>query len=179
MTRRACVLLASVAVILATLLSGCGDSEASLDPPEIHYGEDISEMGMFVVDPRYTVAALPGDSDKWLLFDDIGEFFKYLDLHPDTEFRAMWVNDYRDKDWLKAEDAWYVESSKIKSPMGWGIAAFRDEADARATAEDAGGTVMTWQETREREWAEPPGPIDMASPAASPVASPTADHAGH
>ena len=39
----------------------------------VSYNEDISEMGMFVVDPRYTVAALPGESDEWLLFDDIGE----------------------------------------------------------------------------------------------------------
>ena len=41
---------------------------------EINYGVDMAEMGMPVVDPRFTVATLPDDSDEWLLFDDIGEF---------------------------------------------------------------------------------------------------------
>ena len=43
------VLPAFVAVLLVMFAVACGEDEVSLDPPEIRYGEDISEMGMFVV----------------------------------------------------------------------------------------------------------------------------------
>lgn len=155
------VMALSVASILA--VSGfvaCGDEEVSLDPPEIRYGQDISEMGMFVVDPRYTVATLPEKSEEWLLFDDIGELFKYRDVHNDAAFQVMWVNDYHDEDWLPAEDAWYLESTELNSPMGWGVAAFREEADARTMQQDIGGELLKWEDVEERAWIAPPAPMD-------------------
>ncbi len=174
MKPRSIVVLTVIAIIISPLLTACGDKETSLGPPKINYGEDISEMGMFVVDPRYTVAALPKESEDWMLFDDIGEFFKYRDANPDAGLQAMWVNDYQDEDSIKAEDAWYVKSAEIKSPMGWGIAAFRDETDADAAAAELGGVVMSWDDVQARQWAGPPAPMEMdGSPlAASPVASP-------
>lgn len=106
----------------------------------------------------------------------------------------MWVNDYHDEDWLHAEDAWYVESPELNSPMGWGVAAFRDEASAVAMREETGGELLTWEEIEGREWSAPPAPMayDKATPSATPtnghvpgtpVASPmpmaTPDHSGH
>lgn len=182
MMRRPVLLLNVLAIVLVSLLAACGDEETSLDPPEITYGEDISEMGMFVVDPRYTVATLPEDSEEWLLFDDIGEFFKYRGAHRDTGFQAMWVNDFHDEDWLKAEDAWYVESPEIKSPMGWGLAAFRNESDAETAAGEMGGTVLSWDDVQDRAWEMPPGPMSAGSTpesGATPVASPATMHTGH
>jgi copper chaperone NosL len=189
-----CIVIAILAVIS---LAACGDDEVSLDPPEVNYGEDVSEMGMFVVDPRYTVATMPEGEDEWLLFDDIGELFKYRDTHADAEFQVMWVNDYHTEDWLKAEDAWYVESPGVNSPMGWGISAFEKEDEATAYHEEQGGELMTWEDADARTWTAPPAPADHsehgatpaamdhtghgATPAASPIASPAAtpEHQGH
>ncbi len=151
--------LAALAALL--LLTGCGGDEVSLDPPEIAYGEDISEMGMFVVDPRYTVAALQGN-DEWLLFDDIGELLKYHDRFPDTEFQVTWVNDYHTEEWLKAEDATYVQSTAFNSPMGWQVAAFEHEEEAHELHLEHGGEMMTWDEAMEREWTDPPAPGEMS-----------------
>lgn len=147
----------AVATLLVVTLTACGDEEVSLDPPEIAYGEDISEMGMFVVDPRFTVAALQ-ENDEWLLFDDIGELLKYHDRHPDTAFQVTWVNDYHSEEWLKAEDATYVQSAAFTSPMGWMVAAFADEDEAHTLHLEHGGEMMTWDEAMEREWTDPPAP---------------------
>lgn len=166
------------ALLLTTTLSGCGNDEVSLDPPEIRYGEDISEMGMFVVDPRYTVATLPEHSEEWLLFDDIGEFFKYRDTHADAGFQAMWVNDYHDEAWLPARDAVYLESRQVNSPMGWGTAAFREEDDAAAMQEQVGGEIMSWDEADGRTWTAPPAPAERDTGTPAPTASPEG-HSGH
>jgi copper chaperone NosL len=173
--------LLAVALIALTTIAACGDDEVSLDPPRIAYGEDISEMGMFVTDPRYTVATLPDGEKEWLLFDDIGELFKYRDTHPDAGFQVIWVNDYHSEEWLKAEDAWYVESTGVNTPMGWGIAAFEKEDEARTHHEGVGGEMMTWEEADARTWTAPPAPMDH-SPTPNPghghEATPDT-HAGH
>jgi copper chaperone NosL len=159
-------------IIASLVIAGCADDEMSLDPPEIRYGEDISEMGMFVVDPRYTVATLPEGSDEWLLFDDIGEFFKYHDTQTDVEFQTMWVNDYYDKTWLPAKEAVYLESREINSPMGWGIAAFREEGDAVSMQEQIGGEIMNWAAADARQWTAPPPPTSQVVATPAPSASP-------
>lgn len=159
----------AAAVSLVFLISGCGgDKEISLDPPKVRYNEDISEMGMFIVDPRYTAAYLPEDGE-WILFDDIGEMLKYRTVrYPDKEVRVIWVNDYNDREWLKADEAWYLQSTEINSPMGWGLAAFRDENAARQAQAELGGEVITWDDALNRGWESPPAPVPHGH--GSPVA---------
>jgi copper chaperone NosL len=171
----------AVLAIAVVVLAGCGgEKEVSLDPPTVKYNEDISEMGMFVVDPRYTAAWLPTEGNDWILFDDIGEMFKYrFARFPDSEPRVVWVNDYNDQQWIKAEEAWYLESTDINSPMGWGLAAFRDEASARERQSEFGGTVLSWSDVQARPWSAPPAPepLDDATPVGD--ATPQSGHTGH
>jgi copper chaperone NosL len=172
------MLLLVAFIVMLTVPVACGDDEVDLTPPEIRYGEDISEMGMFVVDPRYTVAALPAETNKWLLFDDIGELFKYREAHASDEFQVMWVNDYQSEEWLEAEHAWYVESRELNTPMGWGIAAFREKSAAEAMQQDIGGEVLAWDDVENRSWPAPPGP--EAPHEADPVDHVTPeDHSTH
>lgn len=171
--------VALVALAALLVLAACGNEAASLDPPEIAYGEDISEMGMFVVDPRYTVAALPQEGE-WILFDDIGELFKYHGRHPGTEFKVTWVNDYHSEEWLKAEDAWYVQSAGFTTPMGWMVGAFEKESDAKAFHADHGGELLTWDDIHDREWTDPPAPDhELHGGHDSHEATPESDHSGH
>jgi nitrous oxide reductase accessory protein NosL len=151
----------SALLIAAFVLVACGgDDESRLEPPDIEYGVDMAEMGMPVVDPRYTVAALPEDSNEWILFDDVGEFLKYIQTRS-TEFEVMWVHDFNDESWVEAKDAWYLESRELTtSPMGWGVATFKDEESARAAHEEFGGDLYDWESVQEETWDQPPGPHD-------------------
>ena len=73
MRRRIAVLLRLA--LAFGLLAGCaGASEAR--PPAIRYGQDVSEHGMIISDPRFAAAALP-ERGEAILFDDIGELLKY------------------------------------------------------------------------------------------------------
>lgn len=144
----------TVALILGTLI-GCGSSEQR--PPTIHYGEDISEMGMIISDPRYAAALVPQQGSP-ILFDDIGELFKYRQSHAPPATATPYVNDFNQKRWLRAEQAWYLRSGAILSPMGWGIAAFGDETTVRQAQVDRGGEILTWHDIQSRDWSKPAGP---------------------
>lgn len=156
------VLWKVVAITLtAIVLVACGgeDEEARLQPPDdIEYGVDMAEMGMPVVDPRYTAAVLPEGEEDWILFDDNGEFLKYLQTQ-DASFDAMWVHDFNDESWVKAEEAWYLESRELtSSPMGWGVATFKDQESAEAAQQELGGDLFDWEAVQEETWDRPPAP---------------------
>lgn len=144
----------------AVLLVACGGDDGSrLDPPDIEYGVDMAEMGMPVVDPRYTAAVLPEGEEAWILFDDVGEFLKYVTTRDGVTYDAMWVHDFNDESWVKAEDAWYLESRELtSSPMGWGVATFKDEESASTAQGELGGDLYNWESVQEETWDRPPAP---------------------
>lgn len=142
------------------VLAACGGEEASLDPPEINYGVDMAEMGMPVVDPRFTVATLPEDGDEWLLFDDIGEFLKYYQ-NQSSEFQVMWVPDHDSEEWIHAEDAWYLQSDEYcYSPMRWCVATLDSEDAALEAQSEHGGDLWSWESVMNEDWSQAPMPTD-------------------
>lgn len=58
----------------------------------------------------------------------------------------IWVNDFESQTWLEAEDAWYVRSPELRTPMDWGLAAFATEEAAKRRAQELGGEVLRWSE---------------------------------
>jgi nitrous oxide reductase accessory protein NosL len=64
-----------------------------------------------------------------LHFCDIGDLFAYLKANPAAAAEAQ-VKDYSSGSWLNAQQAFYVQSAKkFQTPMGWGIAAFKNKAE--------------------------------------------------
>ncbi len=86
---------------------------------------------------KFTSRIVQGE--KTLYFCDIGDLFSYLAGKRPQDVRAE-VKDYKTGEWLDAHQAFYVHAGKkFKSPMGWGIAAFKDRKDA-----DGYGSVMDY-----------------------------------
>jgi copper chaperone NosL len=88
-----------------------------------------AECGMMSdLGSKFTSRIVQGE--KTLFFCDIGDLFTYLTRNKLSDVRAE-VKDYRTGEWLSAHEAHYVQAAKkFKSPMGWGIAAFKDRKDA-------------------------------------------------
>lgn len=168
------VRLATMMLAALVVLAACGDDKVSLDPPKINYGVDMSEMGMPVVDPRFTVATLPEDTSDWLLFDDIGEFLKYHQNVSD-DFQVKWVPNHDTEEWMKAEDAWFVQSDEFcYSPMKWCVAAFDSEDTAHAAHTEFGGEMWSWETVFDHDWSQAPMPHGHDGSDATPDA--TAEH---
>ncbi len=101
-----------------------------------------AECGMSCdVAAKFTARIVQGDQTQY--FCDIGDFFTYLGRKKPDATR-MEVKDYPTGEWIDAHQAYFVHAEKkFKTPMGWGIAAFRDKNKAAeyGTATDFDGTA--------------------------------------
>ncbi len=88
-----------------------------------------AECGM-MVDVNSKFASRIVQADKTLYFCDIGDLFTYLKKTKQNGFKTE-VKDYKTGEWIDARAAHYVQAeNKFKTPMGWGIASFKDPKDA-------------------------------------------------
>ena len=124
------------------LLVACGSPPDFDQPPEIRYGEDICvRCSMIVNEARYAAAYVTAEGEA-RLFDDIGGMFDY-NAQMNEEVAVFWVHDFDTEEWLKADQAYYVEGDYI-TPMGYGIVAFSEESRADAWAAENEGMIIAF-----------------------------------
>lgn len=134
-----------VCVWLAALLpAGC--QKGALEPVAIEREDMCSFCRMAISEKRYAAEFI----------DNEGEAFKFDDITCMTSFMregqnqgnigARFVMDFDAKAWLKADDAYYVQSTEIKTPMSGGIIAFKDQSRAEETAGKYGGKLLRFND---------------------------------
>jgi copper chaperone NosL len=134
--------------VLLTIAVACSPKPEGPQPPEIIYGQEMcSACGMVIDDPRFAAATLLIDG-QYLKFDDAGEMLSYHMNHPEDQVAAWFVHDYPSEKWIRGEQAIFVESPSLQTPMGSGIAAFTDRAEAEAFAVERNGKLFTLDEMR-------------------------------
>lgn len=130
-------------ILLLLVVTGCAGGASMDEPPEIIYGEDeCDRCRMIISDERYAAAYMTegGDARR---FDDIGGMLLYH-VENGEDVHLFWVHDLESKVWVKAEEATYVVSNGLETPMGFGIAAFNSEEEAEAMAAAHDGEVATF-----------------------------------
>jgi copper chaperone NosL len=103
---------------------------------------------MMIDDPAYA-AAYRTAGGQARLFDDVTHMVLYGREHHETA-TVSFVHDYKTRAWLQAENASYVDSPRLRSPMGNGVVAMATEASARALAEQTGGRVLAFPDVLEQ-----------------------------
>jgi len=90
-----------------------------------------AECGMMVdVESRFSSRIVRNDAT--LLFCDIGDLLTHLKRKSLTAAGAQ-VKDHKTGEWIDADKTFYIQAVKsFKTPMGWGIAAFKDRNEAAA-----------------------------------------------
>jgi copper chaperone NosL len=119
-------LLAVVALPCLATLAACG-REVNTGPAEIKWDRDVCEhCGMIISDRHYAAEIRVGPKHKVHKFDDIGCAVTWLKEHPSAQAPGaeIWVNDYRNSEWLDARRAHYV--SGRTTPMGYGFGAVKE-----------------------------------------------------
>ena len=83
-----------------------------------------SQCGMIVdAGSKFAAKIVAGDT---LFFCDIGDLFVYLKRKKMSADGAF-VKDHPSGEWVEAKAAYFVHDEKrFKTPMGWGVAAYRD-----------------------------------------------------
>lgn len=130
--------------MIALLALSC--SAAPSGPPEIVVDRTAcSHCGMLISEPIYA-AAYQASSAEPKVFDDVACMLEgmrrdAIDPKPGIGVR-VWFHDANDGKWIDGDVAVFVASSSIRTPMGGGIIAFRDAADAEQAAGRHKGQVV-------------------------------------
>ncbi len=119
---------------------------ATLEPVAIEANDMCAFCRMTISEKRYAAELMDQDGEV-SKFDDIGCMANFRKQKTnDGSIRATFVMDFERREWLKAEDAFYVRSSEFKTPMSGGIVAFKDEANAQQAAATYRGTMLRFAE---------------------------------
>ncbi|MBI2487475.1 MAG: nitrous oxide reductase accessory protein NosL [Deltaproteobacteria bacterium] len=131
------------------VIAGC-QSEKS--PVEIDKGVDMCESCRMTISDFHSAAEII-ESSKVHKFDDIGCMLAYAQTSNLNFGNAnFWVMDYDSLSWVNADVAYYVLSPSIRTPMGYGIIAFKDSIKANEFADKIGGKIERLESLFKTDW---------------------------
>lgn len=158
-TRRKFMFAAVAGTLLASTLTGCGqsDSAKTLAAVEIDPHTTCDLDGMLLTDYAGPKAQIfYAGQDTPVFFCDTVELFNTL-LAPEQvkAIAAVYVQDMGKADWEQPRGNWfdaktgfYVLGSKRHGSMGPTIASFAQEADAKKFAAEFGGKLLRYGEIK-------------------------------
>ena len=115
-------------LILPIVLAACASGE--IKPVPIEAGDMCSFCKMAISEKRFA-AEIITDDERVLKFDDVGCLLRYRQQAGNgLKSAAVYVTDYDSREWLKADDAFFVKSGTIKTPMGSSLIAYGDKSKA-------------------------------------------------
>jgi copper chaperone NosL len=99
------------------------------------------------ISERQYAAELIDNEGQPFKFDDIGcmlNFVKQRSISVSTS--SFFVMEFDQRQWIKADDAYYVRSSDLQTPMNGGIIAFKDQSHAQQAADKYHGKLLRFKE---------------------------------
>ncbi len=133
-----------LALLGICLLAACGNG--ALMPADI-LPEDMCLHCKMAISQKRCAAEFMDKEGKSYKFDDLACMGSYIKERGNkTQIAAYFVADYEGGGWIKGEEASYVRASRISTPMGGGVTAFRDKAKAEAAAAKYQGELRNFAE---------------------------------
>jgi copper chaperone NosL len=161
-TRRALKGLSLAVLVLAT-------AACTPRPEPIVYGEDVcAHCRMVIVDERYG-AELVTTKGRVLTFDSIECLADYVSAQDASDVHSLWVTSYTAPgELISIEDALFLHSPELNSPMGANLTAFRaSETTPTAVVDEYGGEILDWSGVLDLVATRPPGRGHMHNAPAS------------
>jgi copper chaperone NosL len=132
-------------MLVSVVLTACGAGSDASGPPDIQYGRDVCvQCGMIINEEKFAAAYTLDDGTE-KSFDDVGGLVLHQRETGDVlNLENTWVHDYETVDWVDVQNAYFVATLSVSTPMGHSILAFSDEARAQAFASSVDGEVVLW-----------------------------------
>ena len=123
-------------------------------PKDIRYGEELCDYcHMTITDPAFA-AQLVTSTGKVHVFDDIGDLASFTTEGrvPADEVYGIWVNLFlHPAERIPVDDAVFLQSDRLRSPMSSGLAAFRSGVTADSLRGEIGGQILMWSDVLRRD----------------------------
>jgi nitrous oxide reductase accessory protein NosL len=142
------VRLASIAALGALSLAGC-DRQAPDAPPAVRIGDSLCDQcNMIISDERWATATIVDGArgPEARLFDDFNCQVNHQIEHPDLGVVARWSHSHASSEWIRTEQARFLISPALRTPMGSQVAAFASADEARAAGAEFDGEIVTFDE---------------------------------
>lgn len=78
------------------------------------------------------------------LFRFLRDVKKYDAQHTATDIARIYATDYAQRAWIDAKQAFYVQNSQAKGPMGGDLPAFASRSAAEDFVKQSGGNVLSF-----------------------------------
>ena len=131
-------------IAMVIVLAQC--QRRAAEPVAIEANDMCSFCRMSISEKRYA-AELIDEEGEVFKFDDIGCMANFIkQKRNNAAVEATFVMDFDRREWLKAENAFYVRSSELTTPMNGGIVAFKDQPSAEAAMAKYQGTKLEFSE---------------------------------
>ena len=109
--------------------------------------EDMCSYCKMAISERQYAAELIDRDGKPFKFDDIGCMLNFIKKGPPSvSASSFFVMDFDQRQWVKADSAYYVRSSELTTPMNGGIIAFNDLAKAQEAVGKYHGKLLHFKE---------------------------------
>lgn len=133
----------SAMLVIALFLTGCNPK-----PEKINFGKDnCAECKMTIMDPKFG-GEIVTKKGKVYKFDDvhcIATFLKRRGVEMNDIHQTLFTDYNNSGEFIKVNDAEFVVSSQLKSPMGGNAAAFKNKEEAeKKSAEIEGSKRTNW-----------------------------------
>ncbi|MEX2584833.1 MAG: nitrous oxide reductase accessory protein NosL [Balneolaceae bacterium] len=138
-------------MVLFLAIQGC-----SPGPRELQYGqEECSHCRMMLTEPEYA-SQIVMSRGRVYAFDSIECMIAYKTEHESPEnIHSLWVPDFSGNGgWLNAQEAYFLRSDTLRSPMGLYLSAHANEEGADRLLEQYGGERMNWIQAGDYVWTE-------------------------
>jgi copper chaperone NosL len=131
-------------IVTAAILSLCLFS-CNAGPEPIKYGSDACDFcKMTIMDNKFACEWVT-DKGKAFRFDDLFCLKSHISVN-DLKGNA-YVNDFKGKsELMPAENAVFIKTEQLKSPMGGNVAAFAQKTDAVELLSNHNGQQLSWQQ---------------------------------
>ncbi len=125
-------------------------------PEPISYGNDACDnCKMTISDPKFG-AELITNKGKIYKFDSIECLSAFYSSMKEEEIHSGWATGYLTPEkFISTNNAFFLVSEKLKSPMGLNISAFADQTSLDKIKAEYGGKVLSWKDVRsyvKNEW---------------------------
>jgi copper chaperone NosL len=133
-------LKARLAALSLLLLIGCATSRVEPVPLA---PEDMCDYCRMIISEKRYAAEFINSEGQAFKFDDIGCMANFIRSKGNTtKVVARFVMDFDSRQWIKADDAYYVRSPELTTPMNGGIIAFVDQSKAQEAVGKYHGTQL-------------------------------------
>lgn len=101
---------------------------------------------MAISEKRYAAELIDSEGQAFK-FDDIGCMVNFIKSKKNTtKIVAYFVMDFDERQWTKADDAYYVRSSEIPTPMNGGIIALKNQSKAQEAIGKYHGKLLRFKD---------------------------------